>query len=55
MGSAEALVSALEKLSRQNLSVREPKRWVEWFLHSHPSLKRRVERARVRAAELASG
>lgn len=55
MGSAEALVSALEKLSRQNLSVREPKRWVEWFLHSHPSLKRRVERARLRAAELASG
>lgn len=54
MGSAEALISALEKLSRQNLSVREPNRWVEWFLHSHPSLKRRVERASVRADELSS-
>lgn len=52
LGSADALVSALEKLSKQNLSVREPNRWVEWFLHSHPSLKRRVERAHARAVEL---
>ena len=54
LGSADALVAALEKLSKQNLSVREPNRWVECFLHSHPSLKRRVERARARADELAA-
>ena len=52
LGSADALVSALEKLSKQNLSVCEPNRWVECFLHSHPSLKRRVECARARADEL---
>ena len=45
LGSADALVAALEKLLKQNLSVREPNRWV--VKHSHPSLKRRVERARL--------
>lgn len=45
-GDAEALSSALLKLSDQNLSDREPHPWIEAFLHSHPSINRRVARAR---------
>jgi STE24 endopeptidase len=40
---ATALISALEQLSEQNLSVREPHPWIEWLLHSHPSLPRRIK------------
>ena len=46
MGSHEALVSAFEKLADQNLSNKEPAAWVEFLLHSHPSISRRIERAR---------
>ncbi len=46
MGSPDALVSALEKLADQNLSNKEPARWIEFLLHSHPSISRRIERAR---------
>lgn len=46
MGSPEPLVSALEKLADQNLSNKEPAAWIEFLLHSHPSITRRVERAR---------
>ncbi len=46
MGSSDALVSAFEKLSDQNLSNKEPAAWVEFLLHSHPSMARRIERAR---------
>jgi STE24 endopeptidase len=46
MGGPEPLVSALEKLADQNLSDRDPPRWIEWLLHSHPSIGRRVARAR---------
>ncbi|WP_372805847.1 M48 family metallopeptidase [Pontiella sp.] len=46
MGSPDALVSAFEKLADQNLSNKEPARWVELLLHSHPSMARRIERAR---------
>ncbi len=45
-GSADALVAALEKLADQNLSNKEPSAWIEFLLHSHPSISRRVERAR---------
>ncbi|MEE9369768.1 MAG: M48 family metallopeptidase [Pontiella sp.] len=46
IGSADALVSAFEKLADQNLSNKEPSAWVEFLLHSHPSMARRIERVR---------
>ncbi|WP_372795605.1 M48 family metallopeptidase [Pontiella sp.] len=46
MGAPDALVSALEKLADQNLSNKEPAAWIEFLLHSHPSMTRRIERAR---------
>jgi STE24 endopeptidase len=46
MGSPDALVSAFEKLADQNLSNKEPSAWVEFLLHSHPSMSRRIARAR---------
>ncbi|MBN2686377.1 MAG: M48 family metallopeptidase [Pontiellaceae bacterium] len=46
LGSADALASALEKLADQNLSNKEPAPWIEFLLHSHPSIARRVARVR---------
>ena len=46
MGSAGALVRALEKLAAQNLADKNPAAWIEFLLHSHPSISRRVRRAR---------
>ena len=46
LGSPDALVSAFEKLADQNLANKEPAAWVEFLLHSHPSLARRIDRAR---------
>lgn len=48
MGSPDALVSAFEKLADQNLSNKEPAAWIEFLMHSHPSIARRIERARER-------
>jgi len=45
LGSPDALVSAFEKLADQNLSNKEPSAWVEFLLHSHPSISRRIKRA----------
>jgi len=45
MESADALVSAFEKLADQNLSNKEPAAWAEVLLHSHPSISRRIEHA----------
>jgi STE24 endopeptidase len=47
IGSADALVAALEKLSRQNLASRSPSPLVEFLLYSHPSLDRRLRHARM--------
>lgn len=46
MGSPDALVSAFEKLANQNLSNKEPVPWIEFLLHSHPSISRRIKHAR---------
>jgi STE24 endopeptidase len=46
MGSSDALVSAFEKLADQNLSNKEPSALVEFLLHSHPSMSKRIQRAR---------
>lgn len=45
-GSAEPLVSALQKLADQNLADKEPAPWIEFLLHSHPSISRRIKQAR---------
>lgn len=47
LGSSGALVSALEKLAAQNLADKNPAPWIEFLLHSHPSIDRRVRRARA--------
>lgn len=46
MGSPDALVSAFEKLADQNLSNKEPAGWIEFLLHSHPSMAKRIARVR---------
>ncbi len=45
LGSPDALISAFEKLADQNLSNKEPAAWIEFLLHSHPSISRRIKRA----------
>ncbi|AKJ64766.1 M48 family metalloprotease [Kiritimatiella glycovorans] len=40
--NGEALARALDKLADQNLADREPPRWIEFLLHSHPSIGRRI-------------
>lgn len=44
-GKAEAYKSALTRLSNQNLAEVDPQPWVEFLLHSHPALKKRIARA----------
>jgi len=46
MGSSDPLVSAFEKLADQNLSNKGPAPWIEFLLHSHPSISRRIVRVR---------
>lgn len=41
-GMADPLITALNKLADQNLAVREPPRWIEFLLYSHPSIGRRL-------------
>lgn len=50
-GQPAALASALTKLAGQNLADPEPPAWVEWWLHSHPALGRRVARVRQIAGQ----
>src|SRR6266446_4508255 len=42
VASVEPFVSAMNKLAEQNLAEKTPSRWVEWFLHSHPAIVKRV-------------
>lgn len=51
LGCAAPLTGALEKLAVQNLDDREPAAWIEFLLHSHPSIARRVARARAAEAQ----
>jgi len=46
IGRPEAFVAALERLGALNLAERDPHPVKEWLLHSHPSIGRRVARAR---------
>lgn len=38
----QAFIRAFEKLANQNLAQVEPEAWVEWLLHDHPSIGKRV-------------
>jgi STE24 endopeptidase len=38
-----AYASALTRLANQNLAEIDPEPWVEFFLYSHPALKKRIE------------
>lgn len=46
LGRAEAFVSAMERLARQNLAERDPHPLKEMLFYSHPAIGRRVARAR---------
>lgn len=43
---AGAFVAAMERLGTLNLAERRPSRLKEFLLYSHPSLDRRIARAR---------
>ncbi|MDY7039367.1 MAG: M48 family metallopeptidase [Chloroflexota bacterium] len=45
----EAVVTSMTKLANQNLSEVSPAPWVEFLLHSHPAIGRRIERAQAYA------
>ncbi|MCB0174405.1 MAG: M48 family metalloprotease, partial [Anaerolineae bacterium] len=40
-----AFISAMTRLANQNLAEAEPPAWVEFLLHSHPSISKRVAMA----------
>ena len=43
-------ISSMNKLAEQNLSERNPARFVEWLLHSHPAVSKRIAAAEAWAA-----
>src|SRR5258708_1132709 len=45
VASVEPFISAMNKLAEQNLAEKTPSRWVEWLLHSHPAIAKRVAAA----------
>jgi STE24 endopeptidase len=45
VASVEPFISSMNKLAEQNLAERMPSRWVEWFLHSHPAIGKRIAAA----------
>ena len=47
VNSVEPFISAMNKLAEQNLSEKTPSRWVEWLLHSHPAITKRVAAAQA--------
>lgn len=45
-GKPQAFADAMTRLANQNLSDAKPPAWVEFLLHSHPSISKRVAMAR---------
>lgn len=41
-GKTRAFINAMTRLANQNLADAEPPAWVEFLLHSHPSISKRV-------------
>lgn len=46
-GKPRAFISAMTRLANQNLADAEPPAWVEFLLHSHPSISKRVAMAKA--------
>lgn len=44
--NSQAFIRAMTRLANQNLAEAEPPAWVEFLLHSHPSIHRRVAMAK---------
>ena len=44
-GNPQVFISAMTRLANQNLADTEPLAWVEFMLHSHPSISKRVAMA----------
>jgi STE24 endopeptidase len=45
-GKPRAFISAMTRLANQNLADADPPQWVEFLLHSHPSINKRVTMAK---------
>ncbi|MEW5871565.1 MAG: M48 family metalloprotease [Chloroflexota bacterium] len=45
-GNGSAFASAMTRLANQNLAEADPEPWVEFLLHSHPALNKRIALAR---------
>ena len=45
VATVEPFISSMNKLAEQNLAEKTPSRWVEWLLHSHPAITKRVSAA----------
>jgi STE24 endopeptidase len=45
-GQPAAFISAMRRLSQQNLAEEDPSRLVQWLFYSHPPIKYRIEAAR---------
>ncbi len=45
VASVEPFITAMNKLSEQNLSERTPPRWIEVLFHSHPAVSKRIAAA----------
>jgi glycerophosphoryl diester phosphodiesterase/Zn-dependent protease with chaperone function len=42
----EAFISAMKRLSQQNMAEEHPSRLVQWLFYSHPPIRQRIEAAR---------
>jgi STE24 endopeptidase len=51
IASIEPFVTAMNKLAEQNLSERNPPRWVEILFNSHPPVGKRITAAEAWAAK----
>ncbi len=54
-GKGGAYASALTRLADQNLAEADPEPWVEWLLHSHPALSKRIAKAREALVDTMTG
>jgi STE24 endopeptidase len=45
--NADAFISAMKRLSQQNLAEERPSRLVRWLFYSHPPIRERIEAARA--------
>ncbi|HUE88405.1 MAG TPA: M48 family metallopeptidase [Vicinamibacterales bacterium] len=48
---ADAFISAMKRLSQQNLAEEHPSRLVQWLFYSHPPIRERIESARLWRAQ----